>query len=84
MIKLYLKQSWALIRQNPLFSGFYIVGTGVAIAMTMTLMIIYYVKMAPVYPELNRDRTLVCKSMTVEFRKKSGISSSSLRIIRFI
>lgn len=78
MIKIYLRQAWQLLKQNPLFSGFYIVGTGVAIAMTMTLMIIYYVKMAPVYPELNRDRTLVCKSMTVEFRKKSGISSSSL------
>lgn len=84
MIKSYLRQAWQLLKQNLLLSGFYIVGIGVAIAITMTLMIIYYVKMAPVYPELNRDRTLVCKSMTVEFRKKPGISTSSLRIIRFI
>ena len=32
MIKLYLKQAWALLRQNPLFSGLYIAGTGLAIA----------------------------------------------------
>ena len=34
MIKLYLKQAWALLRQNPLFSGLYIAGTGLAIAMS--------------------------------------------------
>ena len=54
MIKLYLKQAWALLRQNPLFSGLYIAGTGLAIAMTMIVAMIYYVKLAPVYPEVNR------------------------------
>ena len=34
MLKLYLKQAWTLLRQNPLFSGLYIAGTGLAIAMT--------------------------------------------------
>ncbi len=58
MIKLYLKQAWALLRQNPLFSGLYIAGTGLAIAMTMIVAMIYYVKLAPVYPEVNRSRTL--------------------------
>ena len=43
MIKLYLKQAWALLRQNPLFSGLYIAGTGLAIAMTMIVAMIYYV-----------------------------------------
>jgi putative ABC transport system permease protein len=33
MIKLYFKQSWALIRQNKLFSSLYVLGTGLAIAM---------------------------------------------------
>ena len=33
MLKLYLKQAWTLLRQNPLFSGLYIAGTGLAIAM---------------------------------------------------
>ena len=46
MLKLYLKQAWALLRQNPLFSGLYIAGTGLAIAMTMIVAEIYYVKLA--------------------------------------
>ena len=58
MIKLYLKQAWELLRQNKLFSTLYVVGTGLAIAMTMIMAIIYYVKMAPVYPEVNRLNTL--------------------------
>ena len=67
MLKLYFKQAWALLRQNPLFSVLYIVGTGLAIAMTTVVAVIYYTKLAPVYPEPYRDRTavlhyLVCKS----------------------
>jgi len=58
MLKLYLKQAWTLLRQNPLFSGLYIAGTGLAIAMTMIVAEIYYVKLAPVYPEVNRGWTL--------------------------
>lgn len=62
MIKLYLKQAWQLCKQNPLFSSIYVLGTGVAMALIMTLVIIYYVKIAPVYPEQNRNRTLACRS----------------------
>ena len=58
MWKQYVKQAWALLRQNPLFSTLYIVGTGLAIGMTMIVAEIYYVKLAPVYPEENRGRTL--------------------------
>lgn len=37
MIHLYLKQAWALLKQNKLFSTLYIAGTGLAIAMTMVM-----------------------------------------------
>jgi hypothetical protein len=37
MIKVYLKQAWELLKQNKLFSMLYIVGTGLAIAMTMIM-----------------------------------------------
>ena len=37
MIKVYLKQAWELLKQNKLFSMLYIVGTGLAIAMTMVM-----------------------------------------------
>ena len=63
MITLYLKQAWALLKQNPLFSSLYIVGTGLAIAMTMIVAEIYYVKLAPVYPEENRGRTMYITSV---------------------
>ena len=58
MIKLYLKQSWMLIRQNKLFSSLYVLGTGLAIAMTMIIAIVYYIKIAPIYPEVNRSLTM--------------------------
>ena len=32
MVRIYLKQAWVLLKQNPLFSTLYIVGTGLAIA----------------------------------------------------
>lgn len=57
MIRIYIKQAWELLRQNPLFSTLYIVGTGLAIAMTMIMAVVYYVKIAPVYPEVNRTNT---------------------------
>ena len=47
------------MRQNKLFTSIYVAGTGLSIAFTMVLFIIYYVKFAPVYPEYNRDRMLV-------------------------
>ena len=59
MIKQYFKQAWTMMRQNKLFTSIYVAGTGLSIACTMVLFIIYYVKFAPVYPEYNRDRTLV-------------------------
>lgn len=63
MINIYLKQAWVLMKQNKLFTGIYVIGTGLSIALIMTLFIIYYVKFAPVYPEYNRNRMLVVKSV---------------------
>lgn len=63
MLKVYLKQAWTLLKQNRLFSSIYVVGTGLSIALVMTIFIIFYVKFAPIYPEYNRNRTLVIKAM---------------------
>ena len=41
MIKLYLKQAWTLIKQNKLFTSIYVVGTGLSIALTMTMFFHY-------------------------------------------
>ena len=59
MIKLYFKQAWTMMKQNKLFTSIYVAGTGLSIALVMTLFIIFYVKFASVYPEYNRNRTLV-------------------------
>lgn len=59
MIKTYLKQAWTMLRQHKLFSSIYIAGTGLSIALIMTLFIIFYVKIAPIYPEYNRANTAV-------------------------
>lgn len=66
MIKNALKQAWELLKQNKLFSMLYIAGTGLAIAMTMIMAVIYYVKMAPVYPEVNRGNTYYLSSVRFE------------------
>lgn len=55
----YVYRSCALLRQNPLFSSIYILGTALSVALLMVLFIIFYVKFAPIYPEGNRNRTLV-------------------------
>ncbi|MCD7898662.1 MAG: ABC transporter permease [Bacteroides sp.] len=76
MILLYLKQAWLLLKQNKLYSTIYIVGTGLAIAMTMTIAIVFYIKMAPVYPETNRNRTLTAKYMRINYPERGGQSSA--------
>lgn len=63
MLRLYIKQAWELLKQNRLFSSLYIVGTALAIAMTMIMAIIYYVRLAPVYPEERRGTTLYMGSL---------------------
>ena len=90
MIKIYLKQAWTIIRQNKLFSSIYITGTALAIAITMTLFVIYYVKVAPIYPEYNRWNTYVINELFVSasIRSNDGeikkFASSKTRINRSI
>lgn len=62
-ITLYFKQAWMMIRQNKLFSSIYITGTGLSIALTMTLFVILYIKFAPLYPEYKRNYTLIINSI---------------------
>ena len=66
-----------MMKQNKLFTSIYVAGTGLSIAFTMVLFIVYYVKVAPIYPEYNRDRTLVLRYMHVSFDKNNVSSSVS-------
>ena len=74
-LKLYIKQSWNLMKQNKLFTGIYVTGTALAIATTMIMAIVYYVKIAPVYPEVNRDRTLYLEQSIFVDNKYKGTNS---------
>ena len=44
MIKTSFKQAWAMMKQNRLFTTIYVAGTGLSVAFTLILFIIYYVK----------------------------------------
>lgn len=76
MLKLYIKQAWQLLKQNRLYSTVYIAGTGLAIAMIMVIAIIYFVKIAPFYPETNRNRTLAFRSLNVNYTGGAMAASS--------
>lgn len=78
MYRIYFKQAWNLIRQEKFFSLIYIVGTGLSVSMVMVLSIVYYVRIANVYPETNRSRTLVVKSGKIS--KKGGSDNSSSKL----
>ena len=66
------------MKQNKLFTGIYIMGTGISIALVMTLFIIFYVKFAPIYPEYNRNRILTMStSMRVDKKNEENWSCSS-------
>jgi putative ABC transport system permease protein len=66
MLLLYFKQAWNLIKQEKLFSSLYIIGTGLSITVVMVLSIVYYVRIAGIYPETNRERMLIVKSAVEE------------------
>ena len=63
-----------LIRQNKLFSSLYVLGTGLAIAMTMIIAIVYYIKIAPIYPEVSRSVTMRMKGVSAMHVKGGGNS----------
>lgn len=78
MLKTYFKQALALFRQNCLFSTLYIAGTGLAIAMTVVMALVYYVKLAPVYPEENRANILYLTSASFHSDERKSTLQAGL------
>ena len=58
-----IRQTLAMMREEKLFSGIYILGTALAIAFTMVMAVVYYAKLADIAPEVNRSRTVYVKGM---------------------
>ncbi|MDR1408616.1 MAG: ABC transporter permease [Tannerella sp.] len=75
----YFRQAWNIVRQERLFSFIYIAGTGLSITVVMALSIVFYIKLADIYPETNRGR-LLTTHIVGEFREgnRSNRSTSFL------
>ena len=58
MIKQYITQALAQLRQHPIISAVSIIGTALAIFLIMLVVMMQQVKTAPFAPESNRDRFL--------------------------
>lgn len=80
MIKQYWKQTLALIRENPLLGGISVLGTALAVAMIMVIVIVFEVRTASYVPEVNRDRTLHVCFGKARNAKGGGVSSSMLSL----
>ena len=65
MIKQYIAQAWAQLRQQPMMSAVSIAGTALAIFLIMLVVMMQQVKVAPFAPESNRDRFLHVKAMSI-------------------
>lgn len=76
MIGKYLQQSFMMLKQNPLFSSFYIVGTGLAISMVMVLAILYYIKVGDVYPETHRSRMMIAPTAHMQNVKDNSYNTT--------
>jgi len=80
MILLYFKQAWNMLKQERLFSSIHIIGTGLSITIVMILSIVYYIKIANIYPETNRDRTLYIQYVNEEGIKESYYRSGNISV----
>lgn len=58
MIRQYLQQAWAQLRQHPLIGVVNVTGTALAIFLIMLVVMTQQVKVEPFAPESNRDRLL--------------------------
>lgn len=66
-----------MMKQQRLFTGMYLIGTAVGIALAMTLFIIFYIKLGPVYPEYNRQRMVVIEHTQESEKNEVCVSTRS-------
>lgn len=61
-----LRQFFTLLKQQRLFSGIYITSTALSTALTMTLFLVIYIMVGPVYPEQERSRMAILEKVSYE------------------
>ena len=75
------------MKQHRLFTGMYLAGTAISIAMAMAVIITLYIKLGPIYPEYNRDRTLTIgwiqeKLIGEDYSRFGGVSHHFVESIK--
>ena len=73
-----LRHVWQMIRQNRLFTAIYIFGTALAIATVTVIAVIFWAKVAPGYPEYQRDKTTYLQFSLLEHNNEGWMSSGRL------
>lgn len=78
-LKTSLKQLWRESKANPAFTALYIGGVTFAVAFTVIFAMLFYARIAPVYPEYNRDTTLrlyslMCRNESRSVSKQKKVS----------
>ena len=73
-----LSHLWHLTCQNKLFSAIYIFGTALALATVTMFAVVMWNKLAPVYPEYNRDRTAYMRTIQVSRKSNGGYYQGSM------
>ena len=77
MIRQYITQALAQLRQHPIISAVSIIGTALAIFLIMLVVMMQQVKTAPFAPESNRDRFLHVHYMSISNKKWSKGATSN-------
>ena len=80
-LKHYVKSALRQAKADPLFTAIYIAGVTLAIATTLTMAMLYYIKIANIYPEVNRDKTYYLNTITVKNKYFSIMNGPSYYFI---
>ena len=76
MIRLYFKQAFKLLGENKLLSSISIIGTALAIAMIMVIVITLRSTIAPFAPESHRDRMLIFRYAGLQNKSNANWQSN--------
>ena len=73
-IRHYIKSALLQAKTDPLFTGIYIAGVTLTITTILTIATLYYIKIAPIYPETNRSNTYYIDKITRNFNSGKGMT----------
>ncbi len=81
-MNIYLRQARTMIGQHKLFSTIYIVGTALSVMLTMSVIILTYIKVAPLYPYNQRNMMLEMTSLRIELPGKAEFADRNVQMGR--